>query len=147
MDKRRMDRLIFGILIILLVGGILMSYITVKQSKRSVTNEQREVQTKAVEYLIHHYKGIKKMEIGKLDKPNAVGGGDYTVGVKINNTRSIVYIGAINKEEFEKKGPSIQSYNAGFPKENHISEEYDENRGLSGVEIRYTDKTDAELRK
>ena len=147
MNKRKKGWLIFTILMILLVGGIAVRYMTVKQSQANVANEQREAQEKVAKYLVHHYRGIKTMEIGRLYKPNSVGGGDYYVPVKINNCNDLVFVGADNKRSFDDNGPEIDSYDPDFLDKSGVIEDLDNSRTLSNLKIKYTEKSNDELRE
>lgn len=42
MNKHKKSWLIFGIIMVLLVGGITVRYMTVKQSQANAANEERE---------------------------------------------------------------------------------------------------------
>ena len=52
MNKHKKSWLIFGIIMVLLVGGITVRYMTVKQSQANAANEQREAQEKVAKYLV-----------------------------------------------------------------------------------------------
>ena len=57
MNKRKKGWLIFTILMILLVGGIAVRYVTVKQSQANAANEERRAQEKAALWLVQNYSG------------------------------------------------------------------------------------------
>ena len=59
MNKHKKSWLIFGIIMVLLVGGITVRYVTVKQSQANAANEERRAQEKAALWLVQNYSGVK----------------------------------------------------------------------------------------
>ena len=136
MNKRKKGWLIFTILMILLVGGVAVRYVTVKQSQANAANEERRAQEKAALWLVQNYSGVKELKVGKLDRPNAVGGGSYAMDITVNNKREL-RIGEDTRDEFYKDGPMILVSFGNYEQILGIQKNYDKSRTLKNVKIEY----------
>jgi hypothetical protein len=138
MNKHKKSWLIFGIIMVLLVGGITVRYMTVKQSQANAANEERRAQEKAALWLVQNYSGVKEMKISKLDKPNEFGGGDYAVDIdNINGTKRGLRIGQGSKEEFYNEGPELIVFFDDYEQVLGIKKDHDSSRTLKSVKIEY----------
>ena len=138
MNKHKKSWLIFGIIMVLLVGGITVRYMTVKQSQANAANEERRAQEKAALWLVQNYSGVKEMKISKLDKPNEFGGGNYAVDIdNINGTKRGLRIGQGSKEEFYNEGPKLIVSFGNYEQILGIQKNYDKSRTLKNVKIEY----------
>ena len=143
MNKHKKSWLIFGIIMVLLVGGITVRYMTVKQSQANAANEEREARELATKYLVTHYKGIKKIEFSILEKPNRSGGGSYGYMVRINGDDEITaLIEADNKKDFFANKMSFQGphYPNGSNKGLDRMEDYNSKRDWKKEKIIQTKK-------
>ena len=136
MNKRKKGWLIFIILMILLVGGIAVRYVTVKQSQANAANEERRAQEKAALWLVQNYSGVKELKVGKLDRPNAVGGGSYAMDITVNTKREL-RIGEDTRDEFYKDGPMILVSFDDYEQVLGIKKDHDSSRTLKSVKIKY----------
>ncbi|KRL92523.1 hypothetical protein FC21_GL000243 [Limosilactobacillus equigenerosi DSM 18793 = JCM 14505] len=138
--------ILIGLVVIWGVSGIFITKRHVGQQAVQEAKEERRVQQKCAEYLVHHYEGIKTLEVSKLYKPNEVGGGGYYVGIRVNNSDSLIFVGSDTEEKFKNDGPSLDGYDPDFLKSS-INEKYNNSRNLKNIVVNYTDKTINELRK
>lgn len=141
MSKRRIIlSILIGLVVIWGVSGMFITKRHAEQQAVQEAKEERRVQQKCAEYLVHHYEGIKTLEFGKLSKPNSIGGGTYGFSVAINGNRDkSIVIGSDNKESFDSKGPEIEGMPMDFPKGLNIVEKNDDNRSITGVKIKKWD--------
>ena len=136
MNKHKKSWLIFGIIMVLLVGGITVRYMTVKQSQANAANEERRAQEKAALWLVQNYSGVNELKVGKLDRPNAVGGGSYAMDITVNNKREL-RIGEDTRDEFYKDGPMILVSFDDYEQVLGIKKDHDSSRTLKSVKIEY----------
>ena len=136
MNKHKKSWLIFGIIMMLLVGGITVRYMTVKQSQANAANEEKRAQEKAALWLVQNYSGVNELKVGKLDRPNAVGGGSYAMDITVNNKREL-RIGEDTRDEFYKDGPMILVSFDDYEQVLGIKKDHDSSRTLKSVKIEY----------
>ncbi|MEK1403780.1 MULTISPECIES: hypothetical protein [Limosilactobacillus] len=150
MNKHKKSWLIFGIIMVLLVGGITVRYMTVKQSQANVANEQREAQEKVALYVVQHYSGVKKIKVAKYEKANWVGaGGDY-MDVYINsaandgNSKYVLEISYYSDDgtdhtvdKFFNHKLSVTGWYPGYQKALGIKQNYNTSRSLDNVDVMY----------
>ena len=54
MNKHKKSWLIFGIILVLLIGGITVGYVTIKQSQAKEAEKIHEAQEKVALYVVQH---------------------------------------------------------------------------------------------
>ncbi|WP_054653190.1 hypothetical protein [Limosilactobacillus equigenerosi] len=138
MSKRRIIlSILIGLVVIWGVSGMFITKRHAEQQAVQESNEERRVQQKCAEYLVHHYEGIKTLEVSRLYKPNSIGGGTYSCDIRINGKKEAVEIGQYSKKNFDKSGPDLLGWPDDFPESYNIIKRFDANRSLSAVSVTY----------
>ena len=149
MNKHKKSWLIFGIIMVLLVGGITVRYVTVKQSQANAANEERRAQERVALWVVQHYSGVEKIKVDKYKKPTWPAG-NSDIFVHINNhmdddqySLGVGFVSndgtADNVDHFlnPKYKLQISYYMGNYQKELQIKENYDKSRTLKDVKVVY----------
>ena len=86
--------------------------------------------------MVQNYSGVNELKVGKLDRPNAVGGGSYAMDITLNNKREL-RIGEDTRDEFYKDGPMILVSFDDYEQVLGIKKDHDSSRTLKSVKIEY----------
>lgn len=150
MNKHKRSWLIFGIILVLLIGGITVGYVTIKQSQAKEAEKIHEAQEKVALYVVQHYSGVKKIKVAKYEKANWVGaGGDY-MDVYINsaandgNSKYVLEISYYSDDgtdhtvdKFFNHKLSVTGWYPGYQKALGIKQNYNTSRSLDNVDVMY----------
>ena len=149
MNKHKKSWLIFGIILVLLIGGITVGYVTIKQSQAKEAEKIHEAQEKVALYVVQHYSGVEKIKVDKYKKPTWPAG-NSDIFVHINNhmdddqySLGIGFVSndgtADNVDHFlnPKYKLQISYYMGNYQKELQIKENYDKSRTLKDVKVVY----------